>query len=386
MTELQGITWQHERGLSPMLATAEAYTALHPDVRIQWHVRTLREFGDYPVERLADRFDLLVLDHPFAGLGAETGCLTPLDRYLTPAFLADQAAHSVARSHGSYIWDGHQWALAIDAAAQVSAYRPDLPDGLEPPDSWDEVFALAERARRSGRRIATPLCPTDAFCCFLSLCANSGEEPCATPDHVVTRTTGRYALELLIRLRDAGPAAAVEWNPPAVLDLMGRTDEVVYSPLLFGYSNYGRPGYRPHIVRFTAIPSAGHGRRGGLLGGAGLAISSRTPHLEAAVDYARFVAGAEIQRTLYFTSGGQPGHRAAWTDAANNAASSGFFADTLAALDDSYLRPRYNGYMLFQDQGFALVGSFVRDPGDPDLLLDRLDAAYRAGLGRRGGE
>src|SRR5260370_18996412 len=121
MAELRGITWDHPRGMAPMLATAAAYEQAHPGTRITWTARSLQAFGDQPLEELASRFDLLVIDHPFAGVAARAGCLLPLDEHLPAAFLEEQARQSVGPSHRSYQHAGHQWAVAIAAAAQVSA-------------------------------------------------------------------------------------------------------------------------------------------------------------------------------------------------------------------------------------------------------------------------
>ena len=115
-------------------------------------------------------------------------------------------------------------------------------------------------------------------------------------------------------------------------------------------------------------------------GGAGLAVSAARPNVDEAIDYARFTADPRIQRTTYVEGGGQPGHRSAWTDAAVNAASSGFFADTLAALDAAYLRPRYDGIVGFQDSGGELITGWLRDGGDAGAILGLLDARYRASL------
>ena len=68
-----------------------------------------------------------------------------------------------------------------------------------------------------------------------------------------------------------------------------------------------------------------------------------------------------------------------------NAATGGFFADTLPALDAAYLRPRDVGFLTFQDEAGDLVHGFLRDGGDPDRVLDALDGSYRACLGWRTG-
>ena len=67
-----------------------------------------------------------------------------------------------------------------------------------------------------------------------------------------------------------------------------------------------------------------------------------------AVKYADYVAASRCQRALYFDSGGQPGHRAAWLDPEVNRRSNGFFEKTLTVLDRAWVRPRFNRYLEFQ--------------------------------------
>jgi multiple sugar transport system substrate-binding protein len=381
MIELRGSTWDHSRGYDPLPATAVAFNALHPDVRITWERRTLQDFGEMSVVDLAGRYDLIVLDHPWLGATHAANALLPLDQYVDAAVLDEQAQNSVGKSHASYDYEGHLWAFAVDAAAQTSAYRPDLLDA-EPPATWDAVLALARRLNAAGRTsVSVPLCHIDTLPCFVTLCANAGEAPFTGSDGAVSRAVGRYALEMLRELLALGHPDAIGWNPPAILDRMSSTDEVAYVPLLFCYSNYSRPGYRPHLVQFTNIPADAHGRpRGAILGGAGMAVSASTQHPEIASAYAAFSASPEIQRTLYFENGGQPGHRAAWTDATVNAACNNFFLNVLPTMDESTLRPRYNGWIGVQDATCALLHRFLKDGGDIDATLNELDAVYLESL------
>jgi multiple sugar transport system substrate-binding protein len=315
------------------------------------------------------------------GRAAATGCFLPVDEHLDADFLADQAANSVGPSHRSYLYGGHQWALATDAASQVASYRPDLLEriGARVPTSWDEVVALAEaRKGKSDAQVAIPLIPVDTLMSFCSICANHGEEPFADPETVISRPMGRFALELLMRLVDAMHPESTTWNPIKGYDRMSTTDEIAYIPLSFGYSNYARPGFRPNLIAFTNVPRASDGvPRGAIIGGVGLAISAATKHPSEASAYAKFVASAETQCGVFFEGGGQPGHRAAWTSPEVNAASTDFFLNTLETLDNGYLRPRYHGFIHVQDQGFLLTHRFLTGHRDVDRCLDELDALYR---------
>jgi multiple sugar transport system substrate-binding protein len=375
MIELRGITWGHSRGYLPMVATAQRFEEEHPGVRIEWRKRSLQEFAAQPVEKLAEYYDLLVIDHPFCGYAAAHDVLLPLDSFLPADFLADQAANSVGPSHASYFFGGHQWALAIDAAAPVSAYRPDLLDraGVELPRTWAELLALARRGL-----VAVPAIPIDSLMHFYMLCIASGEEPFQSAGRVAGEAAGVRALSMLRELVATCGPECLQRNPIATWDLLARSTSVAYCPFAYGYSNYARPGYGAHALEFSDLvrTDAGEALRS-TLGGAGLAVSSRCRHPDETMAYCRYVAGAACQKTVYFDSGGQPGHRQAWLDAEVNRRSSNFFRNTLPALDRAYLRPRFDGYLHFQDAAGSVVHRYLSGSGGAEDTLDELDSLWR---------
>jgi len=374
---LRGMTWNHDRGFAPMLATAARFAETHPGIRIEWQARSLQGFADDPIRRIVEEYDFVVLDHPFMGTVAKHGYLLPLDQHVAPETLATLRGESVGPSHQSYFYDGHQWALAIDAAAQVAGYRPDLmrTANANVPQTWDEVLELAKIRRGF---VTTPMLAVDSLCTFFTLCANSGEPPfTAAHDKIVTTATGEFVLHRLQQLAEAAPPEALDWNPIAVWEKMSSTNEIAYCPFGFGYSNYARSAYRPSTVLFTNIPSSNsRGPLGALLGGAGLAISHRCQEITAAAEYAAWVAGGECQRTLYVRSGGQPGNKTAWLDPEVNAISSCFFESTLPTLEQAYVRPRFPGFVEFQTEASLLVHDFLRHKKDPGSTLRRLDECY----------
>ena len=81
-----------------MVGTGQRFHELHPDVDIAWAKRSLQEFAEMPLADLAEQFDLLVIDHPWAGFAGCRGILRDLAQLLPADFLADQAANSVGKS------------------------------------------------------------------------------------------------------------------------------------------------------------------------------------------------------------------------------------------------------------------------------------------------
>ena len=160
---LKGITWGHSRGITPLLAASQRFNELNADTEIQWDKRTLQEFADYPLERLTERYDLLVIDHPWVGRAAAGEFVLPLDQFLSAEYLSGQLENSTGNSHLSYNYNGHQWALAIDAATPVASYRKDLfvLNDVEVPQSWESVLKLA-----GAGKIAVPGIPIDLLMDF----------------------------------------------------------------------------------------------------------------------------------------------------------------------------------------------------------------------------
>ncbi len=79
MTILRGMTWSHPRGYDPMVACSALWRA-KTGVDVAWEQRSLQDFESYPVEELARRYDLSVIDHPHVGQIVREACLLPLNR------------------------------------------------------------------------------------------------------------------------------------------------------------------------------------------------------------------------------------------------------------------------------------------------------------------
>ncbi len=374
-TLLRGITWNHSRGFVSVVATAQRFCEMHPEVEIVWEKRSLQEFADAPIQGLADDYDLLVIDHPWAGYAAYSQVLVPLQEIIPADFMEDQAANSVGHSHPSYVFNGNQCALAIDAATPVASYRPDLLRryDLEKPQTWSDLLELARQGR-----VIMPAIEIDTLMNFYMLCATQGEAPFVDDDWAVSDEMSLRALEQLRELASLCPRDIFNWNPIAVYEALSRREDYVYCPFAYGYSNYSRAGYSDNVLIFDdMVDIGGHGRCQSTLGGTGLSISTGCKSVEVACEYAMFCTSPVIQRTIFFENGGQPGHRGAWTDDEVNRRSSNYFRNTLPALDRAYLRPRFPGYLHFQDQGGAPIRQYLMQGGDDRQVLAELKRLFQ---------
>lgn len=366
-TVLRGITWEHERGYGSVAASAVAYRSVAPDVEVQWEFRSLQAFADQSLESLVAEYDLLVIDHPHIPLAAQHGLFLPLDGTGHDDELAVVAGQSVGRSHETYAHAGRQWGLATDAAAQVAAYRPDLlPD---PPRDWAGVLQLA----REGR-VLWPYKPVDAFSSLVTVAANAGAPAMSEPGVFLRPDDAAAALGILRELASLVPAENAAWNPIQAADALAAGDRWAYCPLLFGYTNYSRAGFRGARLKYVDIPTRGDGVGGSLLGGAGIAVSSGTRHPEAAIDYAFWLDSAAVQEGVYYDGGGQPGNSVAWESDRTNADSLDFFRGTRATLDGAYVRPREIGYIELQNELSPLVTAALLGDLTDEQLITELDA------------
>jgi multiple sugar transport system substrate-binding protein len=375
-TVLKGITWGHSRGITPLLAASQRYSELNPLVDIVWNKRTLQEFADYPIERLTESYDLLIIDHPWVGCANATRCVLPLNDHISEAFLSDQAANSVGASHRSYTYGDAQWALAIDAATPVASYRADLfeKNGERPPDTWPELLSLARKGK-----VILPGIPIDTLMCFYAFCIANGGEPFLDGYHqrVIDDDTGKAALEQMRSLWSLCDPGIYDCNPIAVAERMTRSDDFWYCPFAYGYSNYARSGYASHVLTYTGtVRMEDQQRLRTTLGGTGLSVSAFSKHPLEAVDFAQWVVSPVIQSTLYAEHGGQPAYRSAWLNESNNLLTHDYFKNTLETLDEAYVRPRYNGYLHFQDLAGDPIRDFLRNGGRPGDVMRRVNDLY----------
>lgn len=375
---LRGIGWNHDRCMAPLEASIQEFRKQHPNLQIQWDRRSLAHFGEGRMEDLIEHYDLLVYDHPYCGAVARNGWLVDLSRHLSTQKLEDYKKDTLGPCWESYHFDGGVWALPIDAAAQVSSCRTDLMVelGASVPSTLEEVMALALAIRGCGKWVALPLVPIDAICTFLTLLANAGHPVGRFAAQLADDEIALWALEWIRETAGVVYPSSLSWNPINCYDHMISNDDVVYVPFAFGYSNYSRRDVANRLT-FVDIPGLpGRGPAGALLGGAGIGVSARSKSIELAIAYADFLSSPEYQAGPYTENGGQPGSLRAWTNEYGDRLTGGFFSGTLQTLQQSYLRPAFDGFIpFFRDSG-VIINRFAGGEGSTREALDQLKARY----------
>lgn len=373
---LKGITWNHSRGFVSVVATSQRFSELFPNVEIKWEKRSLQEFADAHIGKLVDEYDLLVIDHPWSGFAKEQGVLQNLNTLLPLDYLKNQASNSVGRSFESYNFGDFLCALPIDAATPIATYRSDLLTHI--PKTFDEVLELA----KSGR-VLVPAIPIDSLMNFFMLYATQGGVIGASAENPFEPEIAKEALTSLKQLTDLCPKEIFQMNPIKVYEKLTSSDDFVYCPFAYGYSAYSVAGYAKNLLNTTSLVSFKNKALKSTLGGTGMAISAKTDKLEIATKYLKFTCSPEVQKSIYSYAGGQPGHRAAWVDDNLNSFANDFYKNTLSDLDNSFLRPRFSGYLDFQDEGGLPVHNFLKGELNINACIAELNRLFKKVLGGR---
>jgi multiple sugar transport system substrate-binding protein len=215
-----------------------------------------------------------------------------------------------------------------------------------------------------------------------TLLAHSGHPGNVDGPILFEREAGCQAYETLQELTGLISESCWTSDPIAVFESMSRSDSpVACAPYIYGYVNYALNGFRPMRIAFADIPvEQGRPPHGSALGGTGIAVSARTGHPDQARDFAYWLASADVQRTLYASSGGQPGHASAWEDDDVNEPVLDFYRATRATLEGAWVRPRHDGYMAFQQAASDRLNQGLRGGEPAGVVIDALNALFASSL------
>lgn len=363
-----GLTWDHPRGYEALDAAARRVAAGRAEPLLAWRRQPLEGFESAPIAALAAAHDLLVLDHPHVGEAVASECLLPLESLYPAERLDAWRRDSVGPSFESYRYEGLSWAVPLDVAAQVTARRPDRI--ATPPESWDEIERLARELP-----VALSLGGPHALLTLLSMVAGVGPDVCR--EDFLPEENALVALERLHRLWALRAVDSEHMNPIGLLETMARGNAIALVPLVFGYVTYAVPGEGRQRIAFSGTPREGAGF-GGVLGGTGIGFSRRCTPTPGLLEHVGWLMSRSAQVEFLPRHGGQPSARAAWEDGEVNDGWGGFYRDTLESVERALLRPRFAGYVSFQNRASARVREALHAGEAPETTLEGLRCLWRA--------
>ncbi len=382
MINLKGLTWDHPRGIAGLVAATREIERAMPDVRVTWHTHSLEDFSANPIGETIGDHDFIIYDHPFVGDVARDGVMLDLSQHLDPDFVAELETDAVGYGVAIYRNDAGLWALPVDAACQVAAFRPDLcaRAGLTAETLRDlPLPEIIARLREAGLKLAISFGGVGGLMSFFTICHKLGAPPFAD-GRMVPPEAGREAIATMHAIIDASPREVLDWISIAVFEEMARRDDLAFCPYIFGFSPYSmRPygytdGRRPLV--FNASP-APRGKRiaGGIIGGAGIGISAKTKHPEVAAAFLQALMSREAHITIAANLS-QPGRRSTWRDPDINRLSLDFYRNTLDDIDHGYVRPRMPGFVRKQTAAGERLEHHLRKGTDADTVLADLEAIF----------
>jgi multiple sugar transport system substrate-binding protein len=354
----RGLTWDHPRGYNALAAAAAQANGLS----LSWDKQPLEGFEAHPIADLCARYDLVVLDHPLVGEAVASDCLVPIEALFEAGDVAAFQGAVAGPSLVSYRYGGKHWALPLDAATQVMAYRRSAVE--RPPAHWAELPELAQL-----HAVALSLAGPHAILSFQSVCGAVGaaRSGSAFVDHAI----GREAFAIMAALTGEVTRRARDLNPIAMLGAIERGDGIDLCPLIYGYVNYAVRG-----VGFANAPAGPAGHIGSTLGGTGIGVSKRCAVTPQLLDHLRWLMSEPAQCSFIPRHDGQPALRAAWRNADVNGAAGNFYVDTLDTVEAALLRPRHNGAIPFQTAASARLRAALIEGDAAGPVLDDLQALY----------
>ena len=375
-TILRGLTWGHRRATGPLEPLTSAFTALNPDIAVEWEVRSLSDFEHQGLAEIASIYDLLIYDHPFGGSIVESGAFEPLGSHPQTFLTLACASRYLGGSMLSYRMGGSVFGLPIDAATQHAAYRGDLLDaaGEEVPANWEEALALGRRLSRRGIRLGLAIKTPHAGLVVAALMANAGVPWSTAPDapFSLDREGFLVAYEAVREMFALCHHEALEWNAIDLHEAMVARDDIAYTPCVYGYGTYGEADFRRRLSfgDFAGRVAPYHARS--VLGGTGLAVSRHSGSKAAALSLVAFAASEEGQRLIQ-SRHGQPALAALWVAGEADTRFNGFFTGVRRSIETAWIRPRHRGYIPFQAAFGEVVAEGLRNDETAVALWPRIE-------------
>lgn len=363
LKSLKGVTFAHPRIVRPLVAAAKRFEEFHQNVSVVWVEHSLEDFEVLSLLDLSERFDLIAFDHPLLGDAMEPGCLLNLEDE-RPGLIASLEARSLGLSLESYKVGDALFGVPFDGAAQVSSWQVSGFHKVPPPrDLSDFLRFSSENGLES---TAIPLLPAHAGCTLLTVAASVQELTARDRRFFLNRARLATAFDIVRTISQHSSARSFDLSPIALLDEMSTGSKVAYSPFTFGYGTYASSRESTSPLAFGESLRVSPGINRAVLGGAGIGVSSFSPHRKLAAEFAEFLVSSVVATGIAPQNFGQPGTRDGWDAVVDPQMKEQFFASTLGVMETGIVRPRFPGFVSFLTTMGANLVDCINSGASPD--------------------
>ena len=365
---IRGVAFDHPRIVHPLRASAHAFMARFPEVRIEWVKNSLAEFEETSLCENSERYDIFAFDHPLIGDSVIDGCILDLEE-MRPGLIADLRGRSVGLSLDSYVYDNSLFGIPFDGAAQNSAWVRSSFIERKPPSNLGELSSFVSQHGKSS--VALPLSPAHSASSFLTIAASSKR---ITESANFLMEPGRLIkayeyFSVIVRLSDP---SSIFHDPISLLNEMSEGSPVLFSPYIFGYGIYASSSFSQVPLSFGPALRVEEWAARPILGGAGIAISSQSSQKELALDYLEFLVSEECMAEIVGQNHGQGGIEAGWGSGTDAEMKQFFFSPTSDSIRSAFVRPRHRGFVDFFSELGSYLTSSVQKQIDSDIAVKHI--------------
>jgi multiple sugar transport system substrate-binding protein len=334
--------------------------------------------------------DLSLIDSVWLASFAETGHLAPLDSLAPDWFARDYKKDFFRVFQESDIEDGHLWGARAQTDMALLWYRKDWlsREGLAPPETWDDLVAVAEHFKQNDTRttydisqypLAVPLgrkAQETLIYLLLPLFWSNGGGVFDGDSLVLESGNSEETLEfirsLVAKYEVVSPEAiSFEWNRATQLFATGKV------PLAFGGSYEKRmiqeiSGWTQeefmNRVGFTLIPAGPHGKPSTTAGGMCYVIYRLSDHKGLAMEILKLAVSPQIQKDFLLDTFQNPPRKS--IAAQISAQEYPFLARTSEYLYRARARPSFPEYSQLSDVLQEMIEDVARGAATPARAVE----------------
>ena len=365
--QITGVTFAHPRITRPLRRISEAFNALSDTVDVMWNEHPLEAFEELSLCDLSERYDIFAFDHPLIGDALRGDCLVNLEQE-RPGLSRLLGPQGLGPSLSSYqVGDEALYGVPFDGAAQVAAYVRSEFESLPRPRSLDELIAFTQERGRGS--VVIPLRPAHAGCTLMTIAASIAPLSARDSRFFIDPTRLSASYSMLSTLTKHVSPESFELDPIEMLNEMAADSDILYSPFTFGYGTYASALNLGRTIGFEDSLQVSASPNRAIMGGAGIGVSTKSPHKEVAIDFVNFLISSPSAHELLQAERGQSGLRSQWKSTLDSDMHKYFFEPTRNSMETGFVRPRYPGFVSFLKGFGSLFRQANKENMEPETFV-----------------